>query len=156
MRKIIVPRLTRLWSDSKAALRSAGRWPLIGLVLTFALIGFLQMTRGTAVRHVQGVGTDGPSVAVSQPEFLLMVACRRAGARPPVLLNGVCLAVPSSSPRLLSALPGDLNDMLVSMRAEPVVEGVSLFGAIGDVVACIMGLGLFRSIRHSEQTRGDP
>jgi ubiquinone biosynthesis protein len=93
--------------------------------------------------------------------------------------------------RLLSALPNDLNDMLVSMRAgalsvhvdhrrldpvvnrlvrglltaslllgssllwslhaEPLVDGVSLFGAIGYGAACVMGLSLLRDIRRSER-----
>jgi ubiquinone biosynthesis protein len=93
--------------------------------------------------------------------------------------------------RLLSALPNDLNDMLVSMRAgtlsvhvdhrrldpvvnrlvrglltaslllgssllwslhaEPLVDGVSLFGAIGYGEACVMGFSLLRDIRRSER-----
>jgi ubiquinone biosynthesis protein len=97
--------------------------------------------------------------------------------------------------RLLRSLPGDLNDMLTSMRAgtlsvhldhrrldpvvnrlvlglltsslllgssllwslnaEPVVEGVSLFGAIGYAAACLMGVRLFRDIRYSEHGRED-
>jgi ubiquinone biosynthesis protein len=97
--------------------------------------------------------------------------------------------------RLLRAVPGDLTDMLASMRAgtlsvhldhrrldpvvnrlvmglltsslllgssllwslhaEPVVGGVSLFGAIGFAVACIMGLTLFRDIRYSDRTPED-
>jgi ubiquinone biosynthesis protein len=97
--------------------------------------------------------------------------------------------------RFLRALPGDLNDMLASMRAgtlsvhldhrrldpvvnrlvlglltsslllgssllwsldaEPVVGGVSLFGAIGFAVASIMGLSLFRDIRYTEHPPED-
>jgi hypothetical protein len=68
------PRRRRLLIDPKAALRRAGRWTLVGVVLGFALIGFLQVTRGTAVRHVQGVGTGGASVGVSEHEFPLMVS----------------------------------------------------------------------------------
>jgi hypothetical protein len=83
----------RLWIDPKAAFRSATRWTFIGLVLGFALIGFLQVTRGTAVRHVQGVGTEGASVGVSEPEFPLMVSMLAGTALAPghgvqVLLNG--------------------------------------------------------------------
>ena len=62
-------------------LRHASGWTLIGRVLGLALIGFLQVTRGTAVRHVQGVGTDGSSIGVSEPEFPLMLAML-AGAAP--------------------------------------------------------------------------
>jgi ubiquinone biosynthesis protein len=93
--------------------------------------------------------------------------------------------------RLLRALPGDLNDMVASMRAgtlsvhldhrrldpvvnrlvlglltsslllgssllwslhaEPVVGGVSLLGAAGYAVACLMGINLVRNIRSSER-----
>jgi cardiolipin synthase len=85
----IVPRRRRLW----IVLRRAAGWTLVGVVLGFAVIGFLQVTRGTAVRHVRGVGTDGASVAVSEPEFPLMVAMLAGAAVAPghrveVLLNG--------------------------------------------------------------------
>jgi ubiquinone biosynthesis protein len=92
--------------------------------------------------------------------------------------------------RLLRALPGDLNNMLASMRAgtlsvhldhrrldpvvnrlvlglltaslllgssllwslhaEPLIRGVSLFGAAGYAAACLMGARLLRDIRYSE------
>jgi cardiolipin synthase len=79
--------------DAKAALRRAVRGTFVGVVLGFALIGFLQVTRGTAVRHVQGVGTGGASVGVSEPEFPLMVSMLAGtelapGHRVEVLLNG--------------------------------------------------------------------
>jgi hypothetical protein len=45
---------------------------LIVLVLGFALIGFLHVTRGTAVRHVRGVAADGAAISVGEPEFPLM------------------------------------------------------------------------------------
>jgi cardiolipin synthase len=88
----VAPRRQR-WRATGSALLHAARWTLTGLVLAFALIGFLQLTRGTAVRHVQGVGTDGASVAVSEPEFPLMVtmlagASLAGGHRVEVLLNG--------------------------------------------------------------------
>ena len=88
----VAPRRQR-WRATGSALLRAARWTLTGLVLAFALIGFLQLTRGTAVRHVQGVGTDGASVAVSEPEFPLMVtmlagASLAGGHRVEVLLNG--------------------------------------------------------------------
>jgi ubiquinone biosynthesis protein len=97
--------------------------------------------------------------------------------------------------RLLRTVPGDLNDMLASMRAgtlsvhldhrrldpvvnrlvlglltsslllgssllwslhaEPVVGGVSLFGAIGYAAACLMGVTLFRDIRYSDRPPED-
>ncbi len=51
-----------------------GRGAAVVLVLFFAATGFLHLTRGTAVRHVTGVGMgDGPIVAVSDPAFLANV-----------------------------------------------------------------------------------
>jgi ubiquinone biosynthesis protein len=40
------------------------------------------------------------------------------------------------------------SSLLWSLHAEPVVGGVSLFGAIGYAAACMMGLSLFRDIRY--------
>ena len=82
-------RKTDLWR----VLRAFGRWSWIGLVSAFALIGFLYATRGTAVRHVQGVGAGGTPVGVSEPEFPLSVtmltgAPLAPGNRVEVLLNG--------------------------------------------------------------------
>ena len=51
----------------KAVLGRAGRWTLVSVVLGFALIGFLQVTRGIAVHHVEGVGADGEPIGVSEP-----------------------------------------------------------------------------------------
>jgi ubiquinone biosynthesis protein len=42
------------------------------------------------------------------------------------------------------------SSLLWSMRAEPLVRGVSLFGAIGYGLAFVMGLRLLRAIRRSE------
>jgi cardiolipin synthase len=70
-----------------------GRWALMVFVSAFALIGFLYVTRGTAVRHVRGVGTGGTPVGVSEPEFPLSVtmligAWLAPGNRVEVLFNG--------------------------------------------------------------------
>jgi cardiolipin synthase len=93
MSSTTVPPRKRLFIDAKAALRRAVRWTLGVIVFGFALIGFLQMTRGTAVRQVQGVGSGGVSVGVSEPEFPLMVSMLAGtplapGHRVEVLLNG--------------------------------------------------------------------
>jgi hypothetical protein len=37
------------------------------VIAVLALIGFLQRTRGTAVRHVRGVAADGMPIGVSEP-----------------------------------------------------------------------------------------
>ena len=57
----------------KAAIRRTGRWMLVVLVLCLAFIGFLHLTRGTAVRHVRGVAADGAPLGVSEPQFPLVV-----------------------------------------------------------------------------------
>jgi hypothetical protein len=44
------------------------------VVLAFALIGFLYVTRGSPVRHVRGLGTGEPAVSPAEPEFRLSVA----------------------------------------------------------------------------------
>jgi hypothetical protein len=50
-----------------------GAWTLIAVIVMLALIGFLSLTRGTAVRHVSGVGADGSPISVGEPEFPLSV-----------------------------------------------------------------------------------
>jgi hypothetical protein len=55
-----------------ATLGRVGRWTLLVVVLGLALIGFLHLTRETAVRHVRGVAADGAAISVSEPEFPLM------------------------------------------------------------------------------------
>ena len=65
--------LVSLWkSRFIATLGRVARWTLVVAVLCLALIGFLHLTRRTAVRHVRGVATDGAPIGVSEPEFALM------------------------------------------------------------------------------------
>jgi ubiquinone biosynthesis protein len=47
------------------------------------------------------------------------------------------------------------SSLLWSLHAEPIVGGVSLFGAIGYAAACFLGLGLLRNIKYSEHTPED-
>jgi hypothetical protein len=72
---------------------SIGRWTLRVVVLALALVGFLHVTRGTAVRLVRGVSTDGAAISVGEPEFLVMAAMATggwlgAGNRVEVMQNG--------------------------------------------------------------------
>ena len=76
-----------------ATLGRIGRWTLVVIVLGLALIGFLHLTRGTAVRHVRGVNADGAPISVSEPEFPLMATMATGawlahGHRVEVMLNG--------------------------------------------------------------------
>src|SRR5436190_734983 len=66
---------------------------LTAIIFCFALIGFLHLTRGTAVRHVRGVANDGVPIGVTEPQFPLMVttmtgAWLSEGNRVEVTLNG--------------------------------------------------------------------
>lgn len=58
----------------RATLRRFIRRALVAVVLLVALIGFLFITRGTAVQHVRGVGADGSPVAPAEPQFPVSVA----------------------------------------------------------------------------------
>jgi len=76
-----------------AMLGGVGRWTLVAGILGLALVGFLHLTRGTAVRHVRGVSVDGAPISVSEPEFPLMAtmatgAWLASGNRVEVMLNG--------------------------------------------------------------------
>jgi cardiolipin synthase len=69
------------------------RWTSIVLGATLALVGFLHLTRGTAVRHVRGVAADGVPLSVSEPAFPLMAtmstgAWIASGNQVEVMLNG--------------------------------------------------------------------
>src|SRR3954469_12385011 len=78
---------------TSAVLARFGRRILLTVMLCLALIGFLHLTRGTAVRHVRGVANDGVPIGVSEPQFPLIVtmmtgAWLSAGNRVEVTLNG--------------------------------------------------------------------
>jgi cardiolipin synthase len=158
-----IPRRKRLPMNLKAALRRASGWTLIGLVLALALIGFLQVTRGTAVRHVQGVGTDGASVGVSESEFPLMVsmlagAALAPGHRVEVVLNGdgtyprlwddLRSAQRSITLQLYYGAPGRMAAMLGDVLRERLAAGVRvyiLYDAFGTVDIPESELAAFRA-----------
>ena len=77
----------------RSVLGRAGRWAAAIVILCLALIGFLHLTRGTAVRHVRGVAADGVPISVGEPQFPLVVtmmtgATLASGNRVEVMLNG--------------------------------------------------------------------
>jgi cardiolipin synthase A/B len=77
----------------RITLGSISRWTLRVIVLALALIGFLHVTRGTAVRQVRGVAADGAAISVAEPEFPLMAtmatgAWLAGGNRVEVMQNG--------------------------------------------------------------------
>src|SRR5215510_9297871 len=55
-------------------LTQAGQWALVIVILALALIGFLHLTRGTAIRHVRGTSSDSRPIAPDEPTFPLSVA----------------------------------------------------------------------------------
>jgi cardiolipin synthase len=138
-------------SRAIAALGRVGRWTLLLIVLGLALVGFLQLTRGTAVRHVRGVGADGIPIGVSEPEFPLMAtmatgAWLAPGNRVEVTLNGdetyprlwddLRSAQQSITLQLYYGAPGRMADELgriLRERAEAGVRVFVLYDAFGSV-----------------------
>jgi cardiolipin synthase len=115
---------------------------LIVLVLGFALIGFLHVTRGTAVRHVRGVAADGAAISVGEPEFPLMAmmatgAWLTPGNRVDVTQNGdgtfrrlwgdLRLARQSITLQLYYGAPGRIADTLTEILRERAAAGVRVF-----------------------------
>ena len=119
-----------------------GRWVLIAILLPLALIGLLHLTRGTAVRHVQGVGADGVPIAVGEPQFPLVVtmltgAWLASGNRVEVTLNGdgtyarlwddVRSAQQSITLQLYYGAPGRMADELGQILMDRAKAGVRVF-----------------------------
>ena len=124
------------------ALLWLARWTAVTIVLAFALIGFLHVTRGTAVRHVRGVSSDGMPIAVSEPEFPLMAAMATGATLQTGNLVEVLLDGDQTYPRLLDDLraaqrsislqlyygaPGRMADALGQILIERARAGVRVF-----------------------------
>lgn len=123
-------------------MRTSLGWALRIVVLALALIGFLHLTRGTAVRHVRGVGADGIPIAVSEPEFPLMAtmttgAWLATGNRVEVTVNGngtyprlwddLRSAQRSITLQLYYGAPGRMADLLGGILRERARAGVRVF-----------------------------
>jgi cardiolipin synthase A/B len=126
----------------KAALGRAGRWMLVTVILCLALVGFLHLTRGTAVQHVRGVTADGVPIAVTEPEFPLVAtmmtgAWLASGNRVEVMLNGdgtydrlwddLRSAERSITLQLYYGAPGRMADTLRQILLERARAGVRVF-----------------------------
>ncbi len=48
-------------------------WLMVGGVVIAAIIGFLYLTRGTAVRHVRGISVFEPPLSPDEPQFRLAI-----------------------------------------------------------------------------------
>ena len=132
-------------------LGGVSRWALRVVVLGLALIGFLHVTRGTAVRHVRGVAADGAAISVREPEFPLMAtmatgAWLAAGNRVEVMQNGdgtfprlwedLRAAKRSITLQLYYGAPGRMADTLREIlreRAQAGVRVLVLYDAFGTV-----------------------
>ena len=126
----------------KTAAGRAGRWMLVTFVLCLALVGFLHLTRGTAVRHVRGVAADGAPIGVGAPQFPLVVtmmtgAWLASGNRVEVMLNGdgtyarlwddLRSAAQSITLQLYYGAPGAMADTLGQILLERAKAGVRVF-----------------------------
>ena len=118
------------------------RWTLVAVMLSLALVGFLHLTRGTAVQYVRGVATDGEPIGVSEPQFPLVVtmmtgAWMASGNRVEVTLNGdgtyarlwddLRSAQQSITLQLYYGAPGRMADTLEQILLERVKAGVRVF-----------------------------
>ena len=109
---------------------------------------WLQVQRGARAweRLLRSVPSDLNDMLASMRAGTLSVHLDHRRLDP--VVNRLVLGLLTSSLLLGSSL-------LWSLQAEPVVGGVSLFGAIGYAAACVMGLSLFRDIRYSEHPPED-
>lgn len=105
-------------------------WMLIAVVIVIALIGFLYITRGTAVRRVRAVGADGQPVAPDEESFPLTVA----------LLTGATL-LPGNQIELVldgSVFPRLFEDLRSAKRSITVQMYYSLHGKVTKMLAEIL------------------
>lgn len=111
-------------------------------MILLAFVGLLFLTRGTAVKHVRGVGADGAPVSPAEPEFPLSVAvltgtALTAGNRVELALNG-----DGTFPRLWDDLraaehsitvqsyygkPGGVADTMLQILLERAAAGVRVY-----------------------------
>ena len=115
---------------------------IIAVVLVLAALGFLHLTRGTVVRHVQGMGESYVPVGVGEPDFpstvtMLTSAQMGPGNRVEVTLNGdgtyhrmwddLRSAEQSITLQIYYGQPGRMASMLTSILRERAKAGVRVF-----------------------------
>jgi cardiolipin synthase len=105
-------------------------WAFVGVVCFVAVVGMLFITRGTAVRRVQGVGADTVPVAPSDSTFPLVVELLTGAPLDPG--NAVELVLDGAVyPRLWADLHSARSSITVQMYyAEP--------GKVADSLAAIL------------------
>jgi cardiolipin synthase len=128
-------------------------WFLIAVVLIAALIGFLYVTRGTAVRRVRGVGVDGTPVAPSEDEFSLAVSLLTGAELLPgnqieIVLDGAVFprlwadlrnARSLITIQMYYALAGEVTATLEKILVERALAGVQVFLLYDAVGARALG-----------------
>jgi len=105
-------------------------WILIAVVIVVAIIGFLYLTRGTAVRRVRAVGADGSPVSPDEDAFPLSVA----------LLTGAML-LPGNEVELVldgSVFPRLFEDLRSAKRSITIQMYYSLRGKVTATLADIL------------------
>jgi cardiolipin synthase len=118
------------------------RWLVAGMFLVAAVIGALFITRGTAVRHVRGIGGGGMPVSAADETFpravaLLTGSSLLAGNRVELALNGdgtfprlwadLRSARRSITVQMYYAAAGRVADSLGAILAERARAGVSVY-----------------------------
>ena len=125
-------------------------WLFLAFVDLTAIIGLLFITRGTAVRRVRAVGTDGTPVAPIEPEFILTIALLTgtpllSGNRVEITLNGnetfprlwddLRSAKQAITVQMYYSHPGKVADTLTEILEERAKAGVTvlvLYDAFGS------------------------
>jgi cardiolipin synthase len=118
------------------------RWGVTAVVLLIAVIGFLFLTRGTAVHRVRGVGVDAAPVSPGESAFPLTVAMLTGGIllggnRVELALNGDGIferlwtdlrsAQRAITIQMYYAAPGRVADRLREILLERARAGVRVF-----------------------------
>ncbi|MFL5481975.1 MAG: phospholipase D-like domain-containing protein [Gemmatimonadaceae bacterium] len=116
-------------------------WVLVAAVLVAAIIGFLFVTRGTAVRRVRGVGVDGAPVSPEESEFpttfsLLTGSELLPGNEIELVLDGgvfpqlwedLRAAKIAISIQMYYALAGEVTETLAEILTERARAGVAVY-----------------------------
>lgn len=125
------------------------KWTGFVALVLLALVGFLQLTRGTVIRHVVGLDESGLSIAPSDARFPVTVATMTgawvaSGHRVDIMLDGngtyerlwedLRSATDTITLQLYYGAPGRLADTLGAILAERAAAGVTvllLYDAFG-------------------------
>jgi cardiolipin synthase len=136
--------LLAIASSPTFSLHHVGRflnWITIAILLIAAIIGFLYLTRGTAVRKVRGVGVDGAPVSPGEDAFNLTVSLLTGanllgGNQVEVVLDGAVFprlwadlrnARESITLQMYYAGKGEVTNTLEQILTERARAGVRIF-----------------------------